>query len=335
MKKRIVRVLAVIIFLCGCGIFLYPTFTRWKASYESDKVMKEFEKDLERMQKAVKESNNGNSSGNSDDGSIVSEENNSLTGAGGSEELGRLYEDMQSYNVRLYEDGQTDLKDPFSYEAPSFDLRDYGFKSNVIGILSIPEMEVELPVYLGASKANMAKGAAALGGTSMPIGGENTNVVLAAHRGYKGIKMFRDIEVLEPGDKIYVTTPWDKLVYQITEIKIVQKDDIDEVLIREGKDMLTLLTCHPYTKNSHRYLVFAEHVGENDTLLSGGGENNTGENDGNGISDSAGQEENTSDVKNISDRQIWLETYLPVIGGIIIVVLIIIGIVVTREKKED
>lgn len=334
MKKRVVRVLAGIIFICGSGIFLYPAFTRWKASYESEKVMKEFEKDLERMQKAVKERNIGDGSGNGDGGSAVLEENNFLTSAEGREELERLYKDMEAYNTRLYEDGQADLKDPFSYEVSSFDLREYGFKNNVIGIVSIPKMEVELPVYLGADKANMAKGAAVLGGTSMPTGGENTNVVLAAHRGYKGVKMFRDIEVLELGDKIYVTTPYDELVYQVTEIKIVQKDDIGEVLIRKGKDMLTLLTCHPYTKNSHRYLVFAERVGDNAAMLPEGEDTYTGENDSHAIWVTETQEKNTSDVKNISGRQIWLETYLPIIGVVIIVVMIGIGLVVTREKKE-
>lgn len=328
MKKKIVRVLAVIIFLCGCGIFLYPTFTRWKASYASNKVMDAFEKDLERMQKTVSDSNAGE---NSSDGFMSDD---SLSGESESEELGRLYEDMQAYNARLYAEGQKDLKDPFSYEVPSFDLREYGFRNNVIGIVSIPEIEVELPVYLGASKDNMAKGAAALGETSMPIGGENTNVVLAAHRGYKGIKMFRDIEELESGDKIYITTPWDKLVYQITEIKIVQKDEIAEVFIREGKDMLTLITCHPYTKNSHRYLVFAEHVGKDGMLISDDDGNNMVENGSNSISDLAGQEEKTLNIKNISGKQIWLETYLPVIGVIILTIVIIIGMVVTREKKE-
>lgn len=327
MRKKVVRVLAVIIFLCGGSIFLYPAFTRWKASYESDKVMKDFEKDLERMQKAVKSGNYSGDNPVSDDSTYSSVEN-------GNEELGRLYADMQAYNDRLYADGQKDLKDPFSYEVPSFDLREYGFKNNVIGIVSIPKMDVELPVYLGAGKGNMAKGAVALGETSMPIGGENTNVVLAAHRGYKGIKMFRDIEVLENGDKIYVTTPWDRLVYQITEIKVVQKDDIDEVFIRDGKDMLTLLTCHPYTKNSHRYLVFAEHVGEDGTLISDGSDNSTAGNGDDSILNSDSREDETLDVKNVSGEQIWLETYLPVIGVIIIIIVFIIGMVITREKKE-
>lgn len=43
-----------------------------------------------------------------------------------------------------------------------------------------------MPVYLGASTENMARGGALLGQTSMPLGGANTNTVIAAHRGYYG-----------------------------------------------------------------------------------------------------------------------------------------------------
>lgn len=52
-----------------------------------------------------------------------------------------------------------------------------------MGILSIPKMDLELPIYLGATAEHLASGAAQLSQTSMPIGGENTNCVLAGHGG--------------------------------------------------------------------------------------------------------------------------------------------------------
>ena len=63
----------------------------------------------------------------------------------------------------------------------------------------------------------------------------------------------------ELGDKITLTTPWDTLVYRVCELKIIQPDDINAVLIQPGRDLLTLTTCHPYTQNTQRYLVIAEH----------------------------------------------------------------------------
>ena len=125
-------------------------------------------------------------------------------------------------------------------------------------MLWIPRLDLELPVYLGASRENMAKGAALLGQTSMPLGGENTNTVLAAHRGYYGAEMLRNVQRIQVGDKIQLTTPWDTLIYRVAELKIIDPADISSVLIQPGRDLLTLSTCHPYTQNYQRYLVIAE-----------------------------------------------------------------------------
>ena len=104
----------------------------------------------------------------------------------------------------------------------------------------------------------MVQGGALLGQTSMPLGGENTNTVIAAHRGYYGAEMLRNVQQIQIGDKITMTTPWDTLVYRVCELKIIQPDDINAVLIQPGRDLLTLTTCHPYTQNTQRYLVIAE-----------------------------------------------------------------------------
>ncbi|MFR2614159.1 MAG: class C sortase, partial [Subdoligranulum sp.] len=126
---------------------------------------------------------------------------------------------------------------------------------DVLAVLWIPRLNLELPVYLGASRENLAKGAALLGQTSMPLGGENTNTVIAAHRGYYGAEMLRNVQQIQVGDKIQLTTPWETLIYRVSELKIIDPSDINAVLIQPGRDLLTLSTCHPYTRNSQRYLV--------------------------------------------------------------------------------
>ncbi len=90
---------------------------------------------------------------------------------------------MQDYNAEIYAGGQSGLTDPFAYEEAPLDLAAYGYDDDVLAVLWIPRLNLELPVYLGASRENLAKGAALLGQTSMPLGGENTNTVIAAHRG--------------------------------------------------------------------------------------------------------------------------------------------------------
>ena len=331
MRRKIIRCFSVILFLVGCGIFLYPAISEWYAARQSAQVMKEFKEDLERMKQMTTQNADGDA-----DGDAKASTTGSENGVGG-EQLNVLYQDMLAYNERLFTEGQKELKDPFSYEAPSFQLKDYGFKNNVIGIITIPAMEVELPLYLGANDSNMAKGAVVLGETSMPTGGIHTNVVVAAHRGYKGIKMFRDIEKLEIGDEIQVTTPWNTLYYEVSEIKIVLPNEISEVLIQPGQDMITLLTCHPYTKNTHRYLVFATRCGE---VSSGSNSNSVqtselGSETGSSEGVSSGSETNLSEILgDDSQTRIWLETYLPYIGGVLVVIVAIVCMILTREKND-
>lgn len=170
-----------------------------------------------------------------------------------------LLMDIQSYNANLYATAQEGLISKSSYEIPAFKLRDYGLESEVFGVINIPVINVELPLYLGASEENMANGAAILSQTSIPIGGSNTNAVIAGHRGWYGYKYFSDIELLELGDEVKITNLWQTITYVVTDRKIVSPDDVDSVLIQPGKEMVTLLTCHPpNTGGRYRYLVFCE-----------------------------------------------------------------------------
>ena len=165
---------------------------------------------------------------------------------------------VEKKNKELYKNKQANLVDPFSYEQPTIDLSEYGIKDNIIGYIRIPKMDIELPILLGANATNMKKGAVHLTETSYPIGGENTNSVIAAHRGYGKALLFRNIDKLEKGDKIYIQNFREELVYEVYEIKLVTPDDISELSIQDGEDIITLITCHPYRVNTQRYIVKAK-----------------------------------------------------------------------------
>ena len=174
-----------------------------------------------------------------------------------------LYEAMQGYNTWLAESRQCYLTDRASTEAVPFYLTRYGLPDEVFGVIRIPAMDLEIPLYLGANDENMANGAAVLTQTSIPIGGESTNAVIAGHRGYGGYKYFKDIELLQKGDSVTITNLWGELVYEVTEIRIVYPYDVDAILVQEGRDMITLMTCHPPNSGGkYRYLVFCERVSE-------------------------------------------------------------------------
>ncbi|MGM9586603.1 MAG: class C sortase [Candidatus Limivicinus sp.] len=178
-------------------------------------------------------------------------------------EYTQLWLDMQSYNQVIFEEGQTGLSDPSAYEKASVCLADYGLESEVFGVLSIPRLEMEMPIYLGASKQNMANGAAVMGQTSLPIGGSDTNCVLAGHRGWNGAAYFLYINQLERGDVVTVTNLWETLTYEVVDTQIISPNDVDAIHIQPNRELLTLLTCHPPASGGkQRYLVFCERVYE-------------------------------------------------------------------------
>ena len=173
---------------------------------------------------------------------------------------------MRYYNSALFIYRQKDLNSKSAYEQSQFRLTDYGLPSETFGVISIPKISLEMPLFLGASEANMAKGAAVLSQTSIPIGGESTNAVIAGHRGWNGYKYFMDIERLEIGDEVTITNVWETLTYKVVDIQIVSPNDVGAILIQQGRDMITLLTCHPpNTGGRYRYLVFCERVKDENT----------------------------------------------------------------------
>ena len=172
-----------------------------------------------------------------------------------------LWADMVRYNETIYTQGQTGLSCAYDYQKPSFHLKDYGLADEVFGVISIPAMELEMPIFLGATEQHMAEGAAHLSQTSLPIGGDNTNCVIAGHRGYNGASYFRYIDKLKVGDLVSVTNLWERLTYRVCEIKIIDPHDVTEILIQPGRELLTLLTCHPYASGGRqRYVVYCERV---------------------------------------------------------------------------
>ena len=170
-----------------------------------------------------------------------------------------LWDAMVSYNTELWQEKQSGLCDPWSYTQPSFTLGDFGLEDEVFAVISIPAIGLSMPVYLGATDAHLTAGAAQLSQTSLPIGGTNTNCVIAGHRGYNGAAYFRHITELQPGDVIQITNLWETLTYTVKTTDIIEPYDVEKILIREGKDMITLLTCHPYASGGkQRYVVYCE-----------------------------------------------------------------------------
>lgn len=243
-KRIILRFLCVALLLSGLGLLFYPSVNAWLEKRKIGQHVEAFRNTVAALQQ---------SGGKAVSATATMEES--------APPYAELLEAMEAYNESIFEDKQDGLCDPWSYQAPVFDLAEYGIEDGIVGILSIPKMDLELPIYLGATAEHLASGAAQLSQTSMPIGGNNTNCVLAGHRGWYGALFFRHIELLEIGDEIMITNLWETLTYTVSEIKVIEPNEIDEILIQPGRDLVTLLTCHPYGSGGrYRYVVYCEYT---------------------------------------------------------------------------
>ncbi|MBR4744889.1 MAG: class C sortase [Oscillospiraceae bacterium] len=230
--------LAVFLVLSSVFVFLWPTLKTARYWQKNGKTIDEYTRTVEQVRKAEEESRENGECG----------EETEVPFAG-------LREACERYNAELYSSGQKDLTEQTQLAAP-FDLSGYGWEEDVFAVLSIPDAGIETAVYLGADSDNLVRGAAVLGQTSLPLGGENTNCVIAGHRTWNGVIFFHPLRELGEGDAVYIINPWERLAYKVTEVRIIAPTDIDAVRIQEGKDLLTLFTCtYP---NTHRVLVICE-----------------------------------------------------------------------------
>lgn len=124
-----------------------------------------------------------------------------------------------------------------------------------LGYITIPKINVNLPIYEGTGNTVLEKGVGHLELSSYPLGGESTHCVLSGHRGLPEAVLFTDLDQLEAGDKFYLHTLDEVLAYQVDQIKVVLPSQTEDLEIVPGEDLCTLLTCTPYGINSHRLLV--------------------------------------------------------------------------------
>lgn len=129
------------------------------------------------------------------------------------------------------------------------------YDEHTIGVVTIPKINVRLPIFDKTLPVFLEKGAGLLEGTSYPTGGEDTHSVITSHAGLTQAKLFTDLEKLEVGDQFFVEINGRTLAYEVSQIKVVLPTETDDVKIVAGEDLVTLLTCTPYMINSHRLLV--------------------------------------------------------------------------------
>lgn len=229
MKKHLSTIFFGIIFLIGLLLVLYPTVSNFLSNREQKKVIREYSNIVNNMDKEEKEA---------------------------------MYNEAVDYNKKIYENGMIDYSNPDAVQGYN-DILDVS-GTGIMGYISIPKINVELPIYHGTSDGVLQVAVGHLEGSSLPVGGENTHCVLSGHRGLPSADLFTHLDRLNVHD-IFTISVLDKtLVYEIDQIKVVAPGDTQYLQIEDGKDYCTLLTCTPYGINTHRLLVRGVRVADSD-----------------------------------------------------------------------
>ena len=219
-KSTLTNLILILIFLLGLSLLLYPTVSDYWNSMHQSQAIASYVDTISTMDNEQYEAF----------WEAAKEYNQSLLTRSNTYVL--TEEQKQSYNTLL-------------------NISDTG----VMGYVEIPSIACSLPIYHGTDEAALQVAIGHLEWTSLPTGGESTHCVLSGHRGLPSAKLFTDLDKVREGDIFMLRILDQVLTYEVDQILIVEPTQTDALLISEGKDHCTLVTCTPYGVNSHRLLV--------------------------------------------------------------------------------
>ena len=232
-KKRIIRWIALGVVLTGIVALVVVAGMYSYHHAQTEDIISNFKQTVEQLQEDDGEQEDrsdgkqtGQEAEKQDDNSILNDNNPG----------NKDWSEGDSYSRLNY---------PIDKEALRNDSLQYNesLKQNLYGYVSAPSIGLELPIYLGANDTTMSLGAGHLCFTSLPTGGEDTNVVLAGHTGYIGRWLFDSVVNLNAGDTVEVSTYFGSLKYKVTKVMDKSPKDGDIMFIEKGKDKLSLVTC--------------------------------------------------------------------------------------------
>ena len=245
-KSRRWDITAFVLLVGSVLLLLYPTVSKVINQTIANQTIGEFKEIVEIInsetdigEKVKEESTKGSSDNSSNDDHtdyIVKDSDYTLT----LKDIEALWQESQRYNDALKE--QQSFADG-DFSSAAVNLHDYGIHNGVYGYVSIPDINLQMPILLGSSNENMSAGITHLYGTSLPTGGTDTNCVLAGHTGFTGKIFFDDLPKLKTGSIITVSTFFGKQEYEVTKIKKIDITETNDLFIQKGSDKLTLLTC--------------------------------------------------------------------------------------------
>lgn len=219
-KDNLSNIILILILFAGLSLLLYPSFSDYWNSLQQSYAVASYVEQVTKMDH---------------------------------EEYERIWQNAVDYNQKL-------LDRENEYVLPETMTEEYKNNLNIGGngimaYIEIPSIDVYLPIYHGTDESVLQVAIGHLDWTSLPIGGEGSHCVVSGHRGLPSARLFTDLDQLQPGDTFILNVLDQVLTYQVDQVKIVEPFETEDLLIEEGKDYCTLVTCTPYGVNSHRMLV--------------------------------------------------------------------------------
>ena len=219
MKKNLSTFLLILVFLVGLSVMLYPTVSDAVNRAHQTRAVVDYEHSVQGMEE---------------------------------KDYTAWFQKAEEYNALLASDPEALYRpETLPDYASTLDVTGTG----IMGYLSIPRLNVSLPIYHGTGESVLQIAVGHLEGSSFPIGGQSTHAVLSAHRGLPSARLFTDLDQMEEGDTFILNILGHKLAYEVDQIKVVLPEEMSDLEIQEGKDLCTLVTCTPYGINTHRLLV--------------------------------------------------------------------------------
>lgn len=220
MKKHLVTIILVLLFLTGVALLLYPTVSDYWNSFHQSRAIASYAEAVSNVDNAAYD---------------------------------EMMEEARRYNQRLYRDGRSwDMSDEEREEYQKvLDVTGTG----IMGYIEIQKINCFLPIYHGTSDSVLQIAIGHIEGSSLPVGGANTHSVLSGHRGLPSAKLFSDLDQIREGDTFVIRVLDEMLTYEVDQIRIVLPHELQDLELQDGKDLCTLVTCTPYGINTHRMLV--------------------------------------------------------------------------------
>ena len=184
--------------------------------------------------------------------SVAVQEYNASVSSLGREDIDAIKEAAKAYNDQLERVVGKNAQGEGAVQDSYIDLIQLG---DALGYITIPKIDVNLPIYEGTGYDVLTHGIGHLSETSYPMGGESTHSALSGHRGLAEAELFTNLDKLEVGDRFYLHVLDEVLAYQVDQVLVVEPDQVEALEIVEGEDLCTLVTCTPIGINSHRLLV--------------------------------------------------------------------------------